>query len=328
MAESVKAGEDPKVASDIIASEAYQRVKLTQGADGSATDVSTAAPLPVDDDATQVLLAAIKALLEGTGTVKVTDGGGSFGVDDNGGSLTVDGTVAVSALSGELPAGTKAIGTVVLGAGAAAAGKVIVSSLEGEPKVKVASLPETPAGTQAIGKLAANSGVDIGDVDVTSLTGGTVAHDGADSGNPIKTGARARTALPAAVAQDDRTDNVSDKFGRQLETTAPLDQRVSGSIDITGTETTDVIAAPGASIALVITDIEVVNGDATVGTWVEIFDDATKKWKGFAGALGGGFSQSNPDGLFVCTANKAVRAKCVTTSSESAVNISGYKIPA
>ena len=49
-----------------------------------------------------------------------------------------------------LSAGTASIGTVVLGAGTAEIGKLA-------------------AGTAAIGKLAANSGVDIGDVDVTSL---------------------------------------------------------------------------------------------------------------------------------------------------------------
>lgn len=41
--------------------------------------------------------------------------------------------------------------------------------------VDVLSLPALPAGTNAIGKLAANSGVDIGDVDVTSVTPGTAA---------------------------------------------------------------------------------------------------------------------------------------------------------
>lgn len=41
--------------------------------------------------------------------------------------------------------------------------------------VDVLTLPALPAGTNAIGKLAANSGVDIGDVDVTSVTPGTAA---------------------------------------------------------------------------------------------------------------------------------------------------------
>ena len=38
--------------------------------------------------------------------------------------------------------------------------------------VDVLTLPALPAGTNAIGKLAANSGVDIGDVDVTSISAG------------------------------------------------------------------------------------------------------------------------------------------------------------
>lgn len=59
--------------------------------------------------------------------------------------------------------------------------------------------------TASIGKLAANSGVDIGDVDVTSavITGGGVAHDGAASGvNPILIGAYASQAAPTDVSAD------------------------------------------------------------------------------------------------------------------------------
>jgi hypothetical protein len=59
----------------------------------------------------------------------------------------------------------------------------------------VASLP---AGSAAIGKLAANSGVDIGDVDVTSLPASTntlevvgdAAENAAAAGNPVLTGGR------------------------------------------------------------------------------------------------------------------------------------------
>lgn len=42
-------------------------------------------------------------------------------------------------------------------------------------QLKVAVIAALPAGTAAIGKLAANSGVDIGDVDITSVTPGTAA---------------------------------------------------------------------------------------------------------------------------------------------------------
>lgn len=46
-----------------------------------------------------------------------------------------------------------------------------------------------PAGTNAIGKLAANSGVDIGDVDVTSIAAGTNTIGGV---NPTPSGAAAQ----------------------------------------------------------------------------------------------------------------------------------------
>ena len=96
-------------------------------------------------------------------------------------SVTVSGTVAVSAIAGALPAGTNSIGTVILGAGTAAFGKLSANSGVDIGDVDVTSLPALPAGTNSIGtvilgagtaafgKLSANSGVDIGDVDVTSL---------------------------------------------------------------------------------------------------------------------------------------------------------------
>lgn len=94
------------------------------------------------------------------GTVAVTQSGtwDEVGINDSGNSITVDyattgsGT-STGALRVELPTnGTGVIATV----GAVTA---ITNAL--------------PAGTNAIGKLAANSGVDIGDVDVTSISAGT-----------------------------------------------------------------------------------------------------------------------------------------------------------
>jgi hypothetical protein len=63
---------------------------------------------------------------------------------------------------GKLAAGTASIGTVILGAGTAEVGKLAAGT---------ASIGTVILGTGSaqIGKLAANSGVDIGDVDVTSM---------------------------------------------------------------------------------------------------------------------------------------------------------------
>ena len=140
-----------------------------------------------------------------------TDSTGVLSVDDNGGSLTVDGTVAVSGtvtVDSELPTaaaladntanptvpavggfsmvydgatwdrapGTSADGALVnLGAN----NDVTITSGTVTTVSTVTSVTAIanalPAGTNAIGKLAANSGVDIGDVDVTSIAAGTNA---------------------------------------------------------------------------------------------------------------------------------------------------------
>lgn len=64
-----------------------QRVKIQHGADGSATDVSTASPLPV------------------------SDAGSTLSIDDGSGSITVDGSVTAT-VGSALPAGNNNIGDV------------------------------------------------------------------------------------------------------------------------------------------------------------------------------------------------------------------------
>jgi len=78
---------------------------------------------------------------------------GALHVSDAGGSLTVDGTVAVT------NADITSIKTAV---------EILDNAISGT-EMQVDVVAALPAGTNAIGKLAANSGVDIGDVDVTSL---------------------------------------------------------------------------------------------------------------------------------------------------------------
>lgn len=80
-----------------------------------------------------------------------------------------------------------------------------------------------PAGTNAIGKLAANSGVDIGDVDVTSVIPGTgatnlgkaedAAHSTGDTG-VMALGVRKDTAAQLAGTDGDYTPSIYDANGR------------------------------------------------------------------------------------------------------------------
>jgi len=131
----------------------------------SAVDNAVLDTIAAKDFATQTTLAAINAkMVTGTDigdvTINNASGASAVNIQDGGNTITVDyattgsGT-ATGALRVELPTnGTGVIATV----GAVTA---ITNAL--------------PAGTNAIGKLAANSGVDIGDVDVTSVIAGTGA---------------------------------------------------------------------------------------------------------------------------------------------------------
>lgn len=114
----------------------------------------------------------------------ITDNAGAISVDWNGTTPVTGSGNATGALRVELPTN----GTGIVG---------------------------LAAGTNGIGKLTANSGVDIGDVDVVALTGSTIAHDGVDSGNPHKIGARAETSPKGItpVADADRTDLLADSDG-------------------------------------------------------------------------------------------------------------------
>lgn len=134
-----------------------------------------------------------------------SDSTGVLSVDDNGGSLTVDGTVTANlsatdnAVLDQIDANTD-YGAVVGGGAEATALRVtlandstgvvsvddnggsltidntgittIAGAVSGT-EMQVDVVAALPAGTNAIGKLAANSGVDIGDVDVTSISAGS-----------------------------------------------------------------------------------------------------------------------------------------------------------
>ena len=160
MAENVAItpGSGDVVGADDISSVKYQRVKIIQGADGvNEGDVSSSAPLQVTlantgANATAVVVDGSASTQPISGTVTATSGTAANLKAEVTGATAGSGT-ATGAIRVELPTnGTGTIATV----GAVTA---ISNAL--------------PAGTNAIGKLAANSGVDIGDVDVTSISAGT-----------------------------------------------------------------------------------------------------------------------------------------------------------
>lgn len=136
---NITQGSGTTIATDDIGGVQYQRVKLSQGADGSATDVSSAAPLQVtlantgaNSTAVKVDGSAVTQPVSGTvtasaqpgvdiGDVTINNASGASAVNiqDGGNSITVDGTVAATQ-SGTWNV-TNISGTVSLPTGAATA---------------------------------------------------------------------------------------------------------------------------------------------------------------------------------------------------------------
>lgn len=199
-----------------------------------------------------------------------------------------------------------------------------------------------PAGTNAIGKLAANSGVTIGAVEIAAaqtlatvttvgtLTGGGIAHDGADSGNPIKVGARAAATLSndTMVADADRVDNVADLDGALLvRPGVPLGDLISERVtDTSGTSTAFTNFAATASTRNYITAIVVYNSSATAGT-IDFRD-------GTAGsvlytvpipATGGAVISNGGSPLFRTSANTALAYDVSGALTTVTISMTGFK---
>ena len=210
-------------------------------------------------------------------------------------------------------------------------------------QLEVSVTASLPAGTNGIGKLTANSGVDIGDVDITSQIPGTGAtnlgkaedagHTSADTG-VMMLGVR-RDQPTAAVAGSDneysaiRTDQMGNVITSQ---NAALASTVRGAqtSSMTGTTSTSLIAASGnASLKTYVTSCGCTNGHATQGTYIKFQDGngGTALWSGFAAAVGGGFAVTSNEPLFVTTANTALYVANETTGSDTRCWAAGFLAP-
>lgn len=265
--------------------------------------VSIAAPVDVSGstvDATGSVVAAT-----------VSDGGGSISVDDNGGSLTVDGAVVVT------NAGTFAVQEN----GAALTALQLIDDVVNTDNAAVGTKGAAIAGTDGTNAqiVKVNS---LGNLEVA----GQAAHDAAVAGNPLLVGVEARTSDITPVSNNDAVRLQADTLGKLVVLAGALNAlRRSGVLTKTVDTAGDVIAAAGAGIKIVVTQIMVTNAHATVGTKVSIRDGTTEKAKGFACANGGGFVLGdNSATLFEGTANTAVTAICATTGADVDITIFGY----
>lgn len=156
-----------------------------------------------------------------------------------------------------------------------------------------------------------------------SNAAGDVAHDSADSGNPIKIGVKAVNAEPGAVAANDRVNLIADLVGKLI--TLPYanpEQFVRGTANSVGTSNTQIIAAPGAGVKLYVTSIVVANTSAT-DTDVAIKDGTTEVMRVPAPANGG--ATINLAVPLVLTANTALQFASSASVTTMYVTAIGYK---
>lgn len=193
-----------------------------------------------------------------------------------------------------------------------------------------------PAGTNAIGKLAANSGVDIGDVDITSVIPGTgatnlgkaedAAASSGDSGVFIL-GVR-NDAMSSVTSNDGDYSQISvTKNGRVLSLEATPDNMVRGTATATNTSDTSVIAASGsASLKTYIKSVQVVNTGSSTSL-ITFKDGSGGSTLGYTIAPAGGGSNIEFPIPLVTSANTAFYFAAATASTTIYISAQGYTNP-
>ena len=145
-------------------------------------------------------------------------------------------------------------------------------SVDNTATVTVSSLPnegqQTMANSISVAIASDQSTLTVNQATASNFNGqmvGNIAHDGADSGNPVKIGGVARTANPTAVAAGDRADLFLDDMGKAVVyPIAPRDRLVvAARVSLTSTTETTLIAAGGAGVFRDLVQLIVSNEAAT-----------------------------------------------------------------
>lgn len=150
--------------------------------------------------------------------------------------------------------------------------EIIDNAISGN-EMQVDVVAALPAGTNYVGKVRLTDGtLDSNLVDETGASavdalavGGGTPHDSVDSGNPIKVGFKAASALPTAVASADRANGISDLFGRQLVSHIDPAMQIHKSFNATTQQTGSDVWTPTAGKKIVVTSVIVGTYGTTSG---------------------------------------------------------------
>lgn len=208
-----------------------------------------------------------------------------------------------------------------------------------------------PAGTNAIGKLASNTGVTIGAVEIassqtlatvtnvatigTSVTPGTsaahlgkaedAAHSSGDTG-VFALGVRNDTLATQTNADGDYGAIAVSKSGRLLTTPAPSDAYISGNASVAGTGDTSLVAAAGVGLKNYIHNISIANTGSS-NTLITLKDGSGGSTLWYTIAPAGSGSNIQLEIPIVTSANTALYFACGTSSTTVYASATGYKAP-
>ena len=164
----------------------------------------------------------------------------------------------------------------------------------------------------------------------STLTGSGIAHDGADSGNPHKIGAKAETALSGItlVADGDRSDLYCGVDGvlivRPECNLEDVVQERTTNTDGASTAFASGLAAPGAGIRLWVKSVDICNSSASFCT-VDLRDGAAGSvlWTLPVPATGGVVKTFNPP--LKLTANTALAFDASAATTTLTISANGFK---
>lgn len=250
----------PEVATEELEGVIFQHVKLDWGADGARYPVSAATPMPVTfSDAIDV----------SGSSVSVSSSALPTGAATQATLASVLAAVAAAATEATLAAINAKLPALV-------GGRVSVDGSGVTQPVSAAALP-LPSGAATAAKqpalgTAGGASADVLSVQgIASMTpllvtpGGNVAHDAADSGNPVKMGAKASSGLPAEVSSADRVDLATDLNSRLLMAHITPAMQVKYPFRYTSAQTGTNLWDPTSGKRIAITHIILGSGATTAG---------------------------------------------------------------
>lgn len=260
-------------------------------------------------------------LTDGTDTMLVTAAGEANVLESNSAAIktaveTIDNMVSgsganISQINGVTP---------LMGAGNTGTGspRVTIASDQATIPVSLASVPS-------------HAVTNVGTFAVQAASAGDIAHDAADSGNPVKIGLKANSSLATTtlVANNDRTDSYADLDGTQLtRLDHPLGDLKTDAISNTdGASTASAVFTAVASTKNYIKAIHVFRTDAgTTPIYIDFRDGAAGAvlWRMVIPPNGG--SIAAPSGaLFRTSANTALAYDVSAATTTVYVNVSGFQ---